>query len=90
MDIRYLKDPDGELHISAHGVSEVEVAAVLSRPVETIHGRDGAMLATGQTQAGRWIRVVYIVEEDESVFIITAFDVPPKQVRALKRRRRDR
>jgi hypothetical protein len=90
MKIRYYIDPDnGQPHIYSHNVYESEVKEVLLRPGEDRHGRDGSRIALGQTRAGRYLRVIYITDaEQESVFIITAFELTGKPLVAYKRRRR--
>jgi hypothetical protein len=90
MELRFYIDPEsGEPHINKHNVSEWEAEDVLLRPIEDRAGKDGARVAIGQTRAGRYLRVVYVPDpEPESLFVITAFDLGPKALRALKRRRK--
>jgi len=87
--IYYIDLEKGLPHIYNHNVSESEVEDVLLRPGEDRHGRDGSRIALGQTRAGRYLRVIYIPDaEQESVFIITAFELTGKPLVAYKRRRR--
>lgn len=90
MHVRFYVDPDsGEPHMYRHRVAESEAEDVLRRPLEDRIGRDGARVAIGQTRAGRYLRVIYVPDpEPESVFVITAFDLGAKALRALKRRRK--
>jgi hypothetical protein len=90
MHVRFYQDPDsGEPHIYRHEVTEPEAEDVLRRPLEDRIGRDGARVAIGQTRAGRYLRVIYVPDpEPESVFVITAFELGPKALRALRRRRK--
>jgi len=90
MYIRYYIDPKKGLpHIYNHNVSESEVEDVLLRPGEDRHSREGSRIALGQTRTGRYLRVIYIPDaEQESVFIITAFELTGKPLVAYKRRRR--
>lgn len=89
MDIRYYIDDSGEPHIYGHDVTEREVEEVLARPLERTPGRKGNSIALGRTRAGRLLKVVYSVEDDGSgLLVITAFDLPAKQARALNRRLR--
>ena len=92
MDIRFYCDPEtGEPHIHLHNVDEREVEDVLVRPIEDRPGRDGSRVAIGQTRAGRYLRIIYVPESPpSSVFVITAYDLGPKALRALRRRRRKR
>jgi hypothetical protein len=84
MQLRFYLNPDsGEPHIYQHRVAEDEAEDVLRRPVEDRIGRDGARVAIGQTRAGRYLRVIYVPDpEPESLFVITAFDLGPKALRA--------
>ena len=67
MNIRFYRDPEtDEPHIHGHDVDEDEVADVLERPGEDRPGREGSRVATGKTQAGRYLRVIY-VPDPESV-----------------------
>ena len=90
MHVRFYSDPDtGEPHIHRHEVTQPEAEDVLRRPLEDRIGRDGSRVAIGQTRAGRYLRVIYVPDpEPESVFVITAFDLGPKALRALRRRRK--
>jgi hypothetical protein len=46
-------------------------------------------VALGQTQAGRYLKVIYVPDaEPNSVFVITAYDVGAKALKALRRRRK--
>lgn len=57
--VRYYYDPRSrQPHIYGHNVGEDEVEAVLDRPMEDRPGAGGVRIALGQTQAGRYLRVV--------------------------------
>ena len=90
MVVRFLIDRDTELpHIEGHGVSPEEVLDVLRGPSHHGPGRDGSRIAEGQTMHGRYLRVIYRENEnDGSIFVITAYDLTPKQKKAYRRRRR--
>ena len=90
MNIRFYIDPEtAQPHLYGHGVSEREVEDVLRRPIEDRPGEEGSRVATGQTRAGRYLRVIYIPDpEPDSVFVIAAYQLGPKARRALQRRRR--
>jgi hypothetical protein len=76
-------------HIHGHDVSETEVAQVLTKPGEDRPGAEGARIALGQTEAGRYLRVIYVPDpEPDSVFVITAYTLAGKPLTAYKRRRR--
>lgn len=72
-------------------LSEPEVEDVLARPIEERRGIEGARVAMGQTQARRYIRVIYVPGPDEeSLFVITGYQLGANALRALRRRRRRR
>jgi Domain of unknown function (DUF4258) len=89
--LRFFIDPaTGEPHIAGHSVSEDEVEDVLARPIEDRPGSEGSRVALGQTEAGRYLKVIYVPDpEPSSVFVITAYDLGPKARKALQRRRRN-
>ena len=61
MTVRFYIDPaTGQPHIYGHSVGEEEVEDVLARPIEDRAGRDGSRIAFGQTDAGRYLRVIYV------------------------------
>ena len=90
MVVRYFVDTaTGQPHIYQHQVSETEVEDVLARAMEDRPGRDDSRIALGQTAAGRYLRVIYVPDpQPGSVFVITAYELGPKALRALRRRRR--
>jgi hypothetical protein len=92
MEIRYYRDPEtGLAHIYDHGVTEAEVEWVLTHPVEDEACSDDSRQALGQTEAGRYLRVVYVPDEGgDSVFVVTAYPLAGRQLKALRRRQRRR
>jgi hypothetical protein len=92
VDVRYYIDPETDQpHIYRHGVNEQEVEEVLRRPLEDRPGREGSRVALGQTQAGRYLRVIYVPDPlPDTVFVVTAYQLGPKALRALRRRHRRR
>jgi hypothetical protein len=87
---RFFIDPStGQPHIYGHSVTEVEVEDVLARPIEDRPGSEGSRVAVGQTEGGRYLKVIYVPDpEPGSVFVITAYEFGPKALKALKRRRK--
>lgn len=90
MIIRYYIDPETEEpHIYNHSVTEHEVEEVLARPIEDRAAKEGARVAIGQTRSGRYLRVIYVPDPHPlSVFVITAYQLGSKALKALRRRRR--
>jgi hypothetical protein len=92
MNIRFYLDPSTKApHIYNHNVEEHEVEGVLNRPGEDRPGRDGSRVAIGQTQAGRYLRVIYVRDpKPDSVFVITAYELKGKPLVAYRRRQKRR
>jgi hypothetical protein len=92
MNIRFYIDPETGLpHIYNHDVDEDEVEEVLQNPGEDRAGREKSRIAIGQTQAGRYLRVIYVPDaEPDSVFVITAYELKGKPLTAYRRRQRRR
>ena len=90
MRIRYYIEPaTGLPHIYEHDVSEQEVESILGRPLQDLRGRDDSRLAIGQTEDGRYLKVIYFPDPvPDSVFVITACELGPKAKRAVRRKRR--
>jgi hypothetical protein len=60
MDLRYYLNPvTGQPHIYDHGITEAEVECVLARPGEDGPSSGDSRQAIGQTEAGRYLRVIY-------------------------------
>lgn len=92
MKARYYIDPDTEQpHIYNHGVREQEAEFVLRWPGEDHPGTRGARVAIGQTETGKYLRVIYVPDpEPDSVFVITADELTGKPLLAYRRRCRQR
>ena len=92
MNIRFYNNPETGLpHIYDHDVNEDEVEDVLLNQGENRAGRGQSRVVIGQTQVGRYLRVVYIQDpQPNSVFVITAYELTGKPLKAYRRRRRNR
>ena len=92
MEIRYFRDAETGLpHIFDHGVTEAEAEWILEHPGEDESCSDGSRQALGQTAAGRYLRVVYVPDDEgDGVFVVTAYPLAGKQLKAFRRRRRRR
>lgn len=87
MNVRFNLNPDAEAHTLDHGVSEAEVHEAMDRPLLQTSGRDGSTILIGRTIAGRVLKIIFTDARDgDGIFVITAFDLPDKQIRALQRR----
>ena len=92
MKIRFYIDAETHLpHIYNHEVREDEVEAVLRKPGEDRPGKENSRIAIGKTKGGRYLRVIYVPDpEPDSVFVITAYELMGKPLKAYRRRSRRR
>ena len=87
----YTDDESGLPHIYSHNVREDEVEEVLQKPGEDRPGKENSRIAIGQTRGGRYLRVIYVPDpEPDSVFVITAYELAGKPLKAYRRRSRKR
>ena len=88
--LRFYIDPEtGEPHVLRHHVADNEVAEVLSSVIEDRAAESDARSAIGQTEAGRYLRVIYVPDpEPDSAFVITAYELRGKPLAAFRKRRR--
>jgi len=92
VDIRFYIDPaTGEPHVLGHQVSLEEVVEALAARSEDRPGAEGSRVAIGQTQSGRYIRVIYVPDPDgRSIFVVTAYELTGRALWTFRRRRRRR
>jgi len=90
VNLRFYLDPaSGQPHIWNHDVNEEDVEEALENAGEDRPGRDGSRVATGQTESGRYLRVVYVREpKPDRAFVITAYELRGKPLSAYRRRQR--
>lgn len=90
MYLRFHIDPDTQQpHIYEHGVTEEEVRQVLTSPGDDFRGERISRIKFGQTWAGRYLKVIYVPDEDrDGLFVITAYDLRNKALKAFRRRQR--
>ena len=90
MELRFWQDAETGLpHIYDHGVTEEEVQQVLGRRGEEFPGDDCSRIRLGQTEARRYLQVVYVPDPGgESAFVVTAYDLTRKAKKAFRRRQR--
>jgi len=74
-------------HIYNHDVNEDEVEQALTNRGEDRPGSKDSRIAIGQTDAGRYLRVIYVRDpKPDSVFVITAYELSGKPLKAYRRR----
>jgi len=91
MNLRFHTDPDTtQPHIHEHGVTEEEVRQVLvRRDGDDFRGGRNSRVRFGQTLDGRYLKVIYVLDEErDSAFVITAYDLKGKELKAFRRRQR--
>ena len=71
-------EPDGNVqHCGEHGVSTEEVEEVLQNVTDADVSRSsGRPVAFGDTDAGRQLMVVYEEIDEDTVYPVTAYEVP--------------
>ena len=74
-------DPDGNAHHCAgHGVTKEEVEEVLQHSTDVDISRStGRPVVFGDTSAGRRLMVVYEKIDVDTIYPVTAYDVPRRQ-----------
>lgn len=74
-------DPDGNVqHCAEHGVTKEEVEEVFENPIDYDFSRSsGLPVVFGDTSAGRHLMVVYEEIDANTVYPMTAYDVPPRE-----------
>ena len=73
--------PGGNVqHFAEHGVTKAEAEEVLQNPAdEDISRSSGLPVVFGDTSAGRRLMVVYEEIDSDTVYPVTAYDVPRRQ-----------
>jgi len=74
-------------HIYNHDVTEDEVEQALATRGEDRPGSRDSRIAIGQSHGGRYLRVIYVRDpETDSVFVVTAYELVGKPLKAYRRR----
>lgn len=74
-------------HIDKHGVSTDEAEGIVRAGRPRYRG-DGKYLVRGRGSGGRWLQVIYVLDDDGTVFVIHARPLNEREKR--RHRRRDR
>ncbi len=91
MQLRFFNDPEtGQPHVYDHGVTEEEVRELFAKRCEDFAAAaDDSRIRLGQTWAGRYLQVVYVPDPGwQSAFVVTAYELKGKALRAYRRRQR--
>ena len=79
-----------EEHIQSHGVESYEAEEVVAgarAPFPLIQA-DEKYLVWGATENGRLLQVVFVIDPDDSIFVIHARDLTDKEKKRFRRRHR--
>lgn len=76
--------------VQSHGVTprEAEQAVERARPPYPQHREDDRFLVWGPTVSGRLLQVVFLLDEDDAVFVIHARPLTENEKRRYRRWRR--
>ena len=77
-------------HVQKHGVDPEEAESVVSHAAQPYPFRrgDGRWLAWGRGRGGRLVQVVFVIDDDDSVFIIHARPLTEREKRRYRRQKR--
>ena len=79
-----------EAHIARHGVTpdDAERAVETAQPPYPLARSDDKWLVWGRGKGGRWLQVVFVLDEDDSVYVIHGRPLTGAEKRRLRRRRK--
>ncbi len=77
-----------EEHLAAHGVDPTEAVVLGARAPFPLVQAAEKYLVWGPTQNGRLLQVVFVLDPDDSVFVIHARDLTEAEKKRYRRRRR--
>ena len=82
-------DPQGNVqHVAEHDLTVEEVEAVLAAPANEGHSNSSGFPAVwGHVPDGRYIIVIYEAIDDDTVRVITAYEVPEPKTKSKRRKR---
>jgi hypothetical protein len=74
-------DPDGNvMHCLEHDISKTEIEEVVENAMDAdISRSSGRPVLFGDTSSGRHIMVVFDIVDSDTIYPITAYDVPRRQ-----------
>jgi uncharacterized DUF497 family protein len=77
-------------HATRHGISAEEAELIVNsiRPPFPEQIGDDKLLVMGRGQGGQFVQVIYVLDEDGTVYVIHARPLTDRQKRRLRRRRK--
>jgi len=75
-------------HIDEHGIEPLEAESVVRRAARPypMTSREGTLLVRGPGRGGRLLQVVYVLDPDETVYVIHARPLDDDEKRHYRRR----
>jgi uncharacterized DUF497 family protein len=82
-------DPEGNIeHIAEHDLTVDDVESVLMKPITEGQSKStGLPAAWGYTPDGRYIIVVYDEIDEDTIRVVTAYEVPEPKAKPKKKRK---
>ena len=76
-------------HLAGHGVSAGEAESVVrnARPPYPLHREDDKWLVWGRGRGGRFLQVVFVIDEGDSIYVIHGRPLTDGEERRLRRKR---
>jgi uncharacterized DUF497 family protein len=71
-------------HVGRHGVSPAEAEQVV-RSGRPLYRGDGKYLVRGRGSGGRWLQVIYVLDEDGTIFVIHSRPMTDREKRRWRR-----
>jgi len=77
-------------HIGRHGIvpEEAEEVILSARRPFPLAREDDKWLVWGRGKGGRWVQVVYVLDEDNAVFVIHARPLTDREKHRLRKKMR--
>ena len=77
-------------HLARHGVKqdEAEDVVMAARQPYPLERPDEKWLVWGRTPAGRALQVVFVLDDDDTIYVIHARDLTMREKQRYRRRRR--
>ncbi|MBI1372105.1 MAG: hypothetical protein GC159_05010 [Phycisphaera sp.] len=74
-------------HVQEHGVSpdEAESVVVHARRPFPLQRGDGKQLVWGRGDGGRWIQIVFLTDDDATIYVIHGRPLDEREKRRLRR-----
>ena len=72
-------------HLAQHGVSPEEAEQVV-RGARPLYRGDGKYLVQGRGSGGRWLQVIYVLDDDGTIFVIHSRPLTDREKRRWRRK----